>query len=932
MPSDDDRNSSDLLATGAALDVLAGVRSEQEDPLLGATLGDYRIVRLIAEGGMSRVYLGERTDGSFDRQVAIKLSPVNSVQRLLRERFLREQGVLASLTHPNITQLYDARVTDTGLPYIVMELVHGKPIDAYCRAAALDARRIVALILQVVDAIAYAHARLIVHRDIKASNVMVDEDGRVRVLDFGIAKLLDAEDEAQTNTAFMTPRSASPEQLLGRPITVASDIYQTGLLLFELLTGRSPFTDQTLEDAIRRAAEDRPLSFDAASRRALPGELLQIVEQCLRSDPAERYPDANTLRSDLEAFLSGYPLLAVGRSPAYRLRKFVVRNSAATAVGALALLVMVGGSIWYGYSLNAARLIAEQRADTSSRLLQAMSSLITDSFEGFIDHNAERQVGSAAVVQATLQDTAALIRRQLDGEHGARGELLLVQSDLQRTLGDYEEARSALEEAQALLGERASAGQRLEILLRLARVNGALERVESSRRYLEAAGTLLAQGSFDAELEADYLNELGTLQARESRFEKARTTLEQALEVLSRESADNSLRAADIHATLANMFMVTSDHQAMLASGRRALEIVEASESAYSSRLVTPLRSIGWALVMLDDLPGARAALERALEIAVGNYGDTHYIVAAVHNSMGLLTYYEKRLWDAIGHVEEQIRIYRALYGPDTPLAEDAIGNLGMLYTDVGAMERAGELFAERMAGLDPQKAEDRAGYYTVLSNEARRLQAIGDYEKAARLHEESRAIRAELFGPDSRQVADAEDDIALALYRLGHYAEAERWFNAGLEKIRQIEGEDSEAYRKKLRYRWRYDVRRGDLLGARDKLHEIMMEDVENDELDAIWPVHMLSDLADLNLRLGDLDRARQALDWAARGAASAPEHPSAFYASLIEAEYHRAAGNGTSAARLARHSLEGFEKRYPLLQSRAERARKVLNAVTES
>ena len=276
------------LKTGQALNVLAQVQPET-GRLVGRVLGDYRLTALVARGGMSEVYRAERVDGTFEREVAIKISADAGLSDELRSRFVAEQAMLANLNHPNISQLFDAQVTSEGWPYIVMELIDGQSIDEYCRAENLTPREIAQLFVPVAQALAYAHGRLLVHRDIKPSNVLVDRDGRPKLLDFGIAKPIEGDAAALTRARPMTPRYASPEQLLEQPISIASDIYQLGLLLYDLLAGESARAAGTMAEAVQAAAENRSLRLPEDRRRELPADLVRIVEHALRGNPAERY-------------------------------------------------------------------------------------------------------------------------------------------------------------------------------------------------------------------------------------------------------------------------------------------------------------------------------------------------------------------------------------------------------------------------------------------------------------------------------------------------------------------------------------------------------------------------------------------------------------------------------------------------------------------
>lgn len=294
------KSDDDPLSTGGAFGVLADLKDDADDPLTGHTVGAYEIISVIAAGGMGRVYRARRSDGSLDREVAIKISATSSLSEQLRLRFAQEQNVLAGLNHPNICQLYDAQVSDEGWPYIVMELVDGDSIVEYCQKNGLRVRDRLRLLTRVVDAVAYAHSQLIVHRDIKPANVLVNSNDEVKLLDFGIAKLLEP-DAKLTQGAPLTPRYASPEQLLGQPITVASDIAQLGLLIYEVLSGEPLNESETLAGAIQRAADGRSLRIELDKAGELPREVLPIIEHCLRADPRDRYSDANSLKADLEA-------------------------------------------------------------------------------------------------------------------------------------------------------------------------------------------------------------------------------------------------------------------------------------------------------------------------------------------------------------------------------------------------------------------------------------------------------------------------------------------------------------------------------------------------------------------------------------------------------------------------------------------------------
>jgi serine/threonine protein kinase len=346
-----------------------------DGPILqGQNVGSYRLIAPIGTGGMGKVWLAERSDGRFERRVAVKFLQFSVATRAGAERFKREGRVLGSLSHPNIAELIDAGVMPDGQPYMVLEYVEGEPIDQYCDSHSLDVNARIRLFRDVLGALSHAHANLIVHRDIKPSNVLVSSEGRVKLLDFGIAKLLaqNAERDAALSLtidggAALTPYFAAPEQVTGGAITTATDVYAAGVLLYLLLTGQHPLgqgahsTADLIKgivdvepsrpsdaianaDAERRTAADRK-STAAHLRRQLRGDLDTIAMRALKKSPAERYSSIAALSEDLQRYLNHEPISARPDTLAYRTTKFVRRNRVAVGLAAFAILALLGGMV-----------------------------------------------------------------------------------------------------------------------------------------------------------------------------------------------------------------------------------------------------------------------------------------------------------------------------------------------------------------------------------------------------------------------------------------------------------------------------------------------------------------------------------------------------------------------------------------------------------
>ncbi len=358
---------------------------------LGQRLGAWEIVRPVGVGGMGEVFEARRADGSYEGRAAVKLLKRGMDSTAVLRRFAQERQALARLSHPHIARLLDAGASEQGLPYFVLEFVEGQPIDVAVRGLTLEAR--LNLFLQLADAVAHAHRNLLVHRDLKPGNVLVNTEGQVKLLDFGIAKALDPLDGNEGNTTLggqrpYTPNYASPEQVRGEPVSTATDIYSLGVLLYQMLTGTRPTgrNATTPAEAARCVLEDQPtkpsrLTADEAvdpqwlsTRKKLEGDLDNILLKALVKQASDRYVSVDALASDIKAYLDGRPVSARAASSAYVLTKFVQRNRATvTAAGAAVLALVLGlcGTAWQAHR-------AGQALDSASARLTQTRSIARD--------------------------------------------------------------------------------------------------------------------------------------------------------------------------------------------------------------------------------------------------------------------------------------------------------------------------------------------------------------------------------------------------------------------------------------------------------------------------------------------------------------------------------------------------------------------------
>jgi len=345
----------DFLARGPEFTAPGG-ETHASDFAAGGAIGPYRLLRVIGHGGMGEVWLAERADGQLKRNVALKLPMLSLRRNVLVQRFERERDILGALVHPNIARLYDAGLADDGQPYMALEYVEGQPITQAADAQALDAKARVRLLRQVMDAVQYAHANLVIHRDLKPGNVLVTADGKAMLLDFGIAKLVEDEAGAAAESELtrlggraLTLHYAAPEQVSGAPISTATDIWALGVLLYELLTGLKPFSGDgrgKLEQNVLTGQPARPSQRKAGAiirlSKSLASDLDTIVLKALKKNPAERYATVNALADDLDRWLQGEAVLAQPDSRWYRTKKFVGRHRLAVGTATTAMLVVIG--------------------------------------------------------------------------------------------------------------------------------------------------------------------------------------------------------------------------------------------------------------------------------------------------------------------------------------------------------------------------------------------------------------------------------------------------------------------------------------------------------------------------------------------------------------------------------------------------------------
>lgn len=728
---------------------------------VGEKVGPYDLIRPIGEGGMGSVYLARRTDDVHGAEVAVKILKQSVIDAERIRRFRAERHILAELSHPGVARLLDGGATEDGAPYLVMEYVDGTPIDDFCAAHELRPRQILELFRKVCDAVAYAHSRLIVHRDIKPANILVTEDGEPKLLDFGIAKLMedDGAEEAGglTRTGFrpMTPNYASPEQVRGDPIGTSTDVYALGVVLYELFTGMLPYPVQgasgrTLEDAILGHTPAAPSvivtrehatrSSDGArtehgrgttmpSGRDLRGDLDTIVLKALHKDPHRRYASVEQLSEDLGRHLSGLPVRARPDTLTYRASKFVQRNRGSVLSGTLALIVII--SLGASSALQSVRLQQERDAlEVERDRAAAVSDFLIDVFRS---NDPNESQGLDITAREILANGGRSVREELADEP-------VVQAAVMDAIGDVYQRLGVYDSAAALQSERVD------------RV-----RVHFGERSLEAADALL---------------DFGSVLRDQDRFGEAEEATETALEIRQEILGPEDPATAEAWNNLGTLYGSRSEFARAAEAHEEALRIRSARLGEEDPATITSLNNLASTYNDLGRFDDAIAAGERALAARRALYGTDHTSVAISLNNVASAYEYAGRYDEALPLYEESIEIRERLYPPNHPSILTVVNNLGTLYSRMRDNERARERFAVAVAAH--RSRGDRMMLARSLVNLGTVTARTGRHGEAAELLEESIALFTELLGPENPILGYALGGLAEARRGVGDVAGAE--------------------------------------------------------------------------------------------------------------------------------------------------------------
>ena len=771
------------------VDELLEADSDIEAPLaqaIGATLQEagplfpnlhidrYEIESELGRGGMGTVFLGRRADRQYQMRVAIKVSHQGVFHREAQERMHQERQILAGLDHPNICKLLDGGTTEQGMPYFVMEYVEGEPIDTFCERHGLSVEARLQLFRQVCDAVHYAHRQLVIHRDLKPNNILVTRDGVPKLLDFGIAKLLDTSEGAlpvavtsplvtRSGMRLLTPAYASPEQLLGRSLSTASDVYSLGVLLYRLLIDALPYRldDVTFAEMERLVCEQEPaLASATASKSADPiirerarrlhGDLDNILAKALRKEPEARYGSVDQLADDLDRHLSGEMVRARPHTLGYRASKFLRRHR--LAVTALILVVLslttgLGVAIWQArvasferQQAEAQRLLAEQAQARAER----SKELTIDIFR-LSDPSVAR--GNSLTVREALENAISEIRRDLSQDSLDRADLLEIIGIIYQNLGLYDPADTLLREV-------------LEL------------RSDHEASPLDVAAIQ---------------NYLGEVLLKKGHAAEAETRFRSSLKLRRQEGA----KLQDVAESWINLGTALFDQQqldAAEAAYAQGFDLLGSQLSAGQEELIEPLgnlAAIRWSQGEQDE---AEALYRQGLEIAQAQLDEDDLKTLGLLANLVTVLHSQKEFQQAKPLAEKVLKIRRRLLEDDHPDVAQSLNILSVLDYELGDLEAAEPLQREAITIKEQKFGVDHRSTLSSLNNLGQLLLARGAYTEAVTLYEDLVQRRRRKHGDDHLRVRRDLGQLAEAQLMAGHLEDASASYRAALAEAADAE------------------------------------------------------------------------------------------------------------------------------------------------
>lgn len=789
-----------------AQEVLNEDIAEKDAALIGTTIDSYELIELIGHGGMGSVFLAKRADEAYDQRAAFKVlrrglhTPSNVA------RFKRERQILAKLNHPNIARLLDGGLTPEGLPYFVMEYIEGKPLYKYCNQHLLSIEERIHLFKSICHAVQHAHKNTIIHRDLKPSNILVTEEGEVKILDFGIAKILEPKDpdqppyQTQTGTRLLSFRYAAPEQIENQIITTATDIYTLGIVFYELLCGVHPFdlerkkmTEieklirtksplslpekflQLPEDIRQKEARFRHTTSSSLSQ-SLKGDLDAIVLKALRKEPEERYDSIEQFLEDLRRYEQSKPIIARKDTLRYKTKKFVKRHQSELAATVGFILLIVSFTAIYTWRItqerNKARLQAEKAQETSEFLVNLFSA-----------SNPAETHGETVPVKSILEEGLNQID-QLNEQPEVQSQMLHTMGKVYTNLGEYDRAEMLLERA-------------LNIQTNI-------------------------DGQFNTEVASIY-NDLGGLHQKAQEIQQAEPFYAKALNIRKKIVGPNDIRYAETLSDLGALMRFKGNLDSAAVLYNRALEIRQTNLIPNHPDIANSLNNLGVLEKSNGNLETAKQYYQEALEIRRNHFGDIHPKVANVKNNLAVL-YRTKGEFDlAETYYTETLKIRRQVYGQNHPLTAQSLNNFAGFLIDRRAYDQAETYYRQALKVRKKLLGPSHIQTGTAYNNLANALFEKSQLDSAEHAYRNALDIYSSSLGKNHRYVGIVKSNLAKTLTAKNDLKTADKIFKEALAIMRDSYDSENISFANLYNYRAKLELKRKEISQAKDLLEDAL-------------------------------------------------------------------------------------------------------------
>jgi eukaryotic-like serine/threonine-protein kinase len=747
----------------------------------GKTFGSYRTIKQIGSGGMGSVYLAERIDGHFEQKVALKIVKPGMNSNEIIRRFEDERQILARLQHPNIARLLDGGISESGLPYFTLEYVEGKPITNYCDENNLTIEERLELFKKVCEAVLYAHQNLVIHRDIKPGNILVQEDGTVKLLDFGIAKVFEEDDDqkfvTRTGMRVMTPEYASPEQVRGEPVSTATDIYSLGLILYQLFTGCPPYEVTStsaleMERIICLTEPQKPStmitkSLSSASdnnqksspefisrkrkttiaklKKRISGDLDNICLMAIRKEPERRYSSIAQFITDIDNHLTGIPVIARNSTVSYRTKKFIQRHKAGVVVAASAVLIVAILTTVYFMQLAEERDKAQLEAEKSKKVSEFLTGIFQLS-------DPEYSKGESITARELLDNGVKRIESELSDQPEVLANMLGVMGNVYKNLGLYPNALILLQRAYSINDSLLGSGS-----------------PETAKSLNDLAGINFAMGDYGPAIE---------------KFNKA-------IAIRKNIYGEESLETAESKNDLAMVLREEGNYEEAEILLNASLSVRKKILSSGSPEVAQSMNNLG---LLKDDLgkyDEAKELFEESLKIKEKLYGKIHPSVTETMGNLAFLLRQMGEYDEASKLFNETLEIDKKLFGDIHPAISTDLYNIASITALIGDLNSAEKLYTEVLE-LDKKLLGEEHPYIALdLNNLAGILSDKGEFERAEDIYKESLAMNRKIYGDEHPEVATSMSNLGVMYNRWRKLSLAEPLLKSALDMRTKLLGKN---------------------------------------------------------------------------------------------------------------------------------------------